>query len=105
MSKELVSHPSHYNKEGRSECWDEMISLFGYGAVIHFDLLSAYKYYYRAGSKDDNPKEQDLAKINAYIEHAREMIVESELAHNDVRGKKRMLNELLHIINNDCKEV
>jgi hypothetical protein len=34
-----------------------------------------------------------------------EHIVESELAHNDVRGKKRMLNELLHIINNDCEEV
>lgn len=68
--KELVHHPSHYNKKDRKECWDEMIDIFGVGAVIIFDCLSAYKYYYRAGEKEGNPKEQDLKKIKEYMEHA-----------------------------------
>jgi hypothetical protein len=75
INTSLVNHPDHYNKEGRKECWDEMIDLFGYEAVAIFDILSAYKYYYRAGSKDGNSKEQDLAKSDQYMSHSAEMIV------------------------------
>lgn len=71
--KELVHHPSHYNRTDRKECWDEMIDIFGVGAVIIFDCLSAYKYYYRAGEKEGNPKEQDLKKIQEYMEHAEQI--------------------------------
>jgi len=71
--KELVHHPSHYNKKDRKECWDEMIDIFGVGAVIIFDCLSAYKYYYRAGEKEGNPKEQDLKKIQEYMKHAEKL--------------------------------
>lgn len=69
-----VYHPSHYNKDGRRECWDEMIDIFGIDAVIDFDFLSAYKYFYRAGLKDGNPAEQDIAKIKNYVNHAKMLI-------------------------------
>jgi hypothetical protein len=72
---DLVSHPAHYNKEGHSECWDEMKNLFGTKAVIIFDLLSAYKYYYRAGLKDGNSSEQENAKIEVYMNHAKDLIM------------------------------
>lgn len=68
-----VTHPSHYNKDGRKECWDEMIDIFGENAVIIFDVLNAYKYYYRRGLKDGNSKEQDTQKIQNYIRHAEEL--------------------------------
>lgn len=74
MSKELVIHPEHYNKDGRKECWDEMIDKFGPMAVAIFDCLSAYKYKYRAGDKDGNPEEQDMAKITNYMHHSADLI-------------------------------
>lgn len=79
MDKELVFHPKHYNKENRRECWDEMIELFGPDAVVIFDVLSAYKYYYRAGSKDNNPEEQDLEKIKMYMKHAGKLLAASKI--------------------------
>lgn len=74
MDKELVNHPEHYNKEGRKECWEEMIEIFGEGAVAVFDILNAYKYMYRMGDKDGNPAEQDYDKIVKYMEHATELL-------------------------------
>lgn len=72
---DLVIHPNHYNKEGRKECWDEMIEIFGSDAVAIFDVLSAYKYHYRAGNKDGNPEEQDLKKIDNYMKHSSDIII------------------------------
>lgn len=69
MSKEQVIHPEHYNHNGRAECWDEMIDISPEGTAL-FDLWSAYKYSYRAGTKDGNPEEQDINKIKNYIKHA-----------------------------------
>lgn len=74
MSKELVNHPLHYNSQGRKECWDEMIDLFGFDAVVSFDVLNAYKYLYRAGLKEGNPETQDLKKIQQYINHAEKYV-------------------------------
>lgn len=71
---DLVNHPKHYNKSGRKECWDEMKGIFGIEAVIIFDVLSAYKYHYRAGEKEGNPKEQDKAKIQNYMNHAKALL-------------------------------
>ena len=70
VKDELVFHPSHYNVGGRKECWTEMEELFGPGAVAIFDCLSAYKYLYRKGEKADNSAEQDLAKVENYVNHA-----------------------------------
>lgn len=69
-----VRHPTHYNLADRKECWEEMREIFGNRCVIIFDVLNAYKYYYRRGSKDGNPKEQDEAKIEAYMNHAKELL-------------------------------
>lgn len=67
---EQVYHPKHYNTEGRKECWDEMLEIYGPEGVVFFDCMSAYKYDYRAGEKENNPEEQDRAKIGNYINHA-----------------------------------
>lgn len=69
---DLVKHPQHYNKEGRLECWDEIRAIFGREIQFGFLIGSAYKYSYRAGKKDGNPKEQDIAKIREYLKKARE---------------------------------
>lgn len=65
-----VLHQNYYNKEGKRECWDEMIDIFGAKNVFIFDVLNAYKYCYRAGEKDGNPREQDISKIENYLNHA-----------------------------------
>lgn len=69
-----VHHPDHYNEDGRKECWDEMVEIFGADAVVIFDCLNAYKYFYRAGKKTDNPESQDIAKMINYCEHAKMLI-------------------------------
>lgn len=66
-------HPSHYNKEGKKECWDIMTDLFGREITFGFCIGSAYKYAYRAGFKEGNPREQDVAKIKEYIKKAEEL--------------------------------
>jgi hypothetical protein len=82
MKKELVIHPSHYNTSNRKECWNEMIELFGVEAVAIFDVLSAYKYYYRAGNKEGNPEEQDKAKIDNYMTHAGNLLTHADYCDN-----------------------
>lgn len=71
---DLVNHPSHYNKEGKMECWTEMEQQLDSLVVIYFCLGSAYKYYYRAGLKDGNPEEQDKAKIVVYMKKAEKQL-------------------------------
>lgn len=71
MNKDLVYHPAHYNSEDRPECWTMMENIFGIESTGIFDILNAYKYYYRAGEKDGNPKDQDLEKLINYLNHAK----------------------------------
>lgn len=75
-----VNHPSHYNKQGRRECIDEMCDLFGIANTQIFCLENAYKYLYRAGEKEGNSKEQDLNKCKWYLDwaknHGNESVVE-----------------------------
>lgn len=68
-----VNHPAHYRKPGRKECIEEMLERFGLVAVYWFSVLSAYKYRYRAGDKDGNSEEQDLAKAEWYDRKADEI--------------------------------
>ena len=68
--KELVNHPDHYNIPGRKECWDEFIDKFGPKHTFIWCLMTAQKYLYRQGLKDDNPAEQDLNKAQAYFAKA-----------------------------------
>lgn len=69
--KEAVDHPQHYNREGAMECIEEMRLIFGDYETAIFCKLNAYKYRYRAGSKD-NAKE-DLRKSDWYIKKYKEL--------------------------------
>lgn len=68
--KDMVNHPKHYNSEGRKECIVEMEEKYGKEIVCTFCLTNAYKYLYRAGEKNDNPKEQDIEKAKWYYNYA-----------------------------------
>ena len=67
---ELVNHPSHYNIEGRKECIEELSENYGETIARIFCLTNAYKYLYRAGYKEGNTKEQDIAKAKWYYNKA-----------------------------------
>ena len=56
-----VNHPAHY--QGKNECIDVMIAMFGIEAVKHFCMCNAYKYRFRADKK--NGKE-DIEKAEWY---------------------------------------
>lgn len=69
---EQVNHPAHYQKNGR-ECIDVMIDRFGVQAVINFCECNEFKYLWRAGLKEGNSAEQDLAKAQWYRKKAEEL--------------------------------
>lgn len=77
MSKEMVNHPSHYNKPGQKECIEVMKDLFGEDARIIFSILNAFKYGYRCGEKD--AVEQEQAKIKWYEDFAEKHLNDAEL--------------------------
>ena len=56
-----VNHPSHY--QGKNECIDVMIAMFGIEAVKHFCTCNAYKYRFRADKKNGN---EDIEKAEWY---------------------------------------
>lgn len=64
-----VSHPDHYKMHDK-ECIVEMLILFGLDNFIMFCQMNAWKYRYRAGSKQGSPAAQDNAKADRYIEYA-----------------------------------
>lgn len=72
-NKEIINHPRHYNIEGRKECIEEMIDKWGVGLVGLWCDITAYKYEYRAGQKDNNSIEQDNKKREWYLKKAEEL--------------------------------
>ena len=64
---EMVSHPKHYNIEGRKECIVEMEEQYGAYITAIFCLMNSYKYLYRAGVKENNSAEQDMNKAKWYF--------------------------------------
>lgn len=72
-----VDHPSHYNREGSMECIEEMRLIFGDVAVQNFCLCNAWKYRYRASSKNGA---EDLEKADWYIKKYKEL---KELKYRD----------------------
>lgn len=83
---EMVSHPSHYNKDGRKECIVEMEEKYGAEVTAVFCLTNAYKYLYRAGEKIDNPMEQDRNKAKWYFDYTNKLIAKyGILAFNGIR--------------------
>lgn len=56
-----VNHPTHY--QGKNECIDVMIAMFGKEAVRHFCMCNAYKYRFRATMKNGD---EDIKKAEWY---------------------------------------
>ena len=71
LKPSMVEHPAHYNREGAMECIDEMVLLFGIEEAIVFCKLSAWKYRYRAGEKDD--AKQDMKKSDNFLKMYKEL--------------------------------
>ena len=69
--KEQVNHPDHYNIPGKKECIVQMKEDYGEVCTAIFCLTNAYKYLYRAGSKEGNSQEQDIAKAKWYFSYER----------------------------------
>lgn len=82
MEKNNVNHPSHYNVEGKKECIDEMVELFGLENTISFALLNAYKYMYRDGLKDIAKDDKD--KAYWYINWSLSKIIKNNLQYTPV---------------------
>ena len=75
---EKINHPNHYNPAGRKECIVEMEEEYGVEAVIDFCILSAYKYEYRAGTKEGEDAKDDLRKALWYYRYAYKKMCECE---------------------------
>lgn len=60
---DAVNHPSHY--QGKHECIDEMVALFGVEAVKSFCRCNVYKYRFRAAAKNG---QEDLDKAEWYMD-------------------------------------
>ena len=63
--KEMVNHPEHYN-HSYMECIDGMLGAFGSEEVRTFCKISAFKYLWRLGYKDDEA--QEIGKIKWYLD-------------------------------------
>lgn len=63
--KEMVSHPSHYNKNG-IECFDVIKAFFGIDAFEDFCLSNALKYIMRC--KEKGKYLEDIKKAKFYLE-------------------------------------
>ena len=61
LKNDNVNHPAHY--QGKNECIDVMIAMFGIEAVKHFCMCNAYKYRFRADKKNGN---EDIEKAEWY---------------------------------------
>ena len=61
MNNDNVNHPSHY--QGKNECIDVMVAMFGEEAVKHFCMCNAYKYRFRSNMKNG---EEDIKKAEWY---------------------------------------
>ena len=59
--QEHVDHPALY--QGKNECIDVMLAMFGVEAVKHFCMCNAYKYRFRADKKN---WAEDISKAEWY---------------------------------------
>ena len=54
-------NPQHYRNYGK-EVIDMMVDIYGAETTATYCEMTAFKYRMRAGTKPDNPVEQDLKK-------------------------------------------
>ena len=68
--EDIINHPNHYTNGGM-ECIDEMLLIFGEETVAHFCLCNAWKYRYRALTKNG---QEDIEKSHWYINKYKELV-------------------------------
>ena len=88
----VINHPAHYNN-GLYECIDLMREIYGDEIVRSFCILNAYKYRFRAGTKQGATANDDIAKAEWYEAYVMEKIPQNYAAWADRRNK-----------HNTCKE-
>lgn len=88
-------NPSHYRLEGKKECIEEIVELFGIQTACYFCVGNAYKYIYRAGNKNGNSYEQDMNKCKWYIAWVAKQIKNGEI---DVIDDEDLLKSYAKII-------
>ena len=66
-----VNSPSHYKSDNGIECSDAMVAAFGRDAVNTYCKIASFKYLWRAGKKDGNAEDQDMAKMHWYASYSR----------------------------------
>lgn len=67
-----ISHPAHY--QGKYECIDLMREIYGDEAVRCFCICNAYKYRFRAGAKQGETAQSDIAKAEWYEAYVMERL-------------------------------
>lgn len=80
-----VDHPAHY--QGEYECIDLMREIYGDVAVRDFCICNAYKYRFRAGAKQTEAAEDDIAKAEWYERYVMEKVPQNYAAFADRRNK------------------
>lgn len=69
--KDTVEHPSHYTN-GNIECIDAIREALGEEGFKYYCRGCVIKYAWRAGSKEGEPAEKDMAKAAMYSKWASE---------------------------------
>ena len=83
--EEMVSHPNHYNKQGRKECIVEIEEKYGADITAVFCLTNCYKYLYRAGEKVGSSEEQDVEKAKFCLNYTNKLLSKyEELSFNGI---------------------
>ena len=67
-----------------------MEEIYGKISVYFFCILNSYKYTFRAGSKDNNPAEQDCKKSEWYINYSKNL-------YNRMNYLERLIIKILSI--------
>ena len=89
MYRRVIDHPAHY--QGEYECIDLMREIYGDEAVRHFCICNAYKYRFRAGAKQGETAQSDIAKAEWYEAY----IMEHLMQNNKLEWEQRMADEKL----------
>lgn len=92
---EQVNHPQHYNIPGRKECIAQMREDYGELVTAIFCLTNAYKYLYRAGVKEGNSQEQDIAKARWYFSYQQRVLDYDDWASENVFELKKYVEREL----------
>lgn len=80
-----INHPKHYSANGKKECIEQMRDDFGDYITAIFCLTNANKYLYRAGNKEGESKDDDIAKAKWYYNYCIKKLKWVSQNNNDSR--------------------